>query len=251
MEPKQNLNYINHYSNGPRDHSHSEKADKNEKKLTHKQVTKEKLAQLQDQSYSNDTLCRLLSVTESLAIKISEDNKQKTAFNYYDSFNSSKIKNNNELYVQMLFEIETFKASFEDYVKKYQSYGFPSNLPIKNIEAYIQSWSKISNGKIDNQLKSILGIFKSDFNFSYRNDILSLDKNTKVDPNLLMNYYPIVAEDMRQRGEQVKTNYEQGNEEILVSLNQNFNDSKLRNSEINMLSNKDKEVHKCKNIDYR
>ena len=83
-----------------------------------KQISKQEVIMQQDQALSNDIFARLLSVAENYAMRSKKNNKyHHEQFGYYDTFNSGKTKNLNELKSQFLFEIEIFKISYQDFCK--------------------------------------------------------------------------------------------------------------------------------------
>jgi hypothetical protein len=151
----------------------------------------------QDQEYSNDTMCRLLSLLESYFSRVG-GKKFNKIFRSYDSFNAGKLKSIPELQKQILFQMDVYKNSHLHYTSEYnKKYDFPDNLSSKNIENYIRTWkNNISSDDFSQIYDYAFKIFKGDYNFSFAETIRNLEKNdpnaNKVDPKMLMNYAPFI-----------------------------------------------------------
>ena len=223
----------------------SNRYNNQEKQQSQKMLNKSLMIQKQEQSYSNDTLCRTLSMSESLIQKYTKS-QNTPIFGYFDTFNCSKLKNEQELYQQLLFGIQAFKYSYEDYVKKYVKYDFPDNLSLDDIKYIIANWIK-EFPKLETELNVLIGIFGNKTDFSYNDVIMNLseDKSGVTNPDILRKYVPIVMNDVYQRGENVKIKYEKGDLDQSVPLNKNFQDSELSKLENNMINN-EKSSYKTK-----
>ena len=175
-----------------------------------KQISKQVVTMQQDQALSNDIFARLLSVAENYAMRSKKNNKyHHEQFGYYDTFNSGKTKNLNELKSQFLFEIEIFKISYQDFCKNYNNYQFPNNYDKNKAISFLKNLSEMVDKCDKKYYDSIIQILNKGNSNSYENEIREMEKNKanqgKVDPNLLMNVYPLI----QNVGENIKKNVEE------------------------------------------
>ena len=178
-----------------------------------KQISKQEVIMQQDQALSNDIFARLLSVAENYAMRSKKNNKSNQKyheqFGYYDTFNSGKTKNLKELKSQFLFEIEIFKYSYQDFCKNYNNYQFPNNYDKNKAISFLKNLSEMVDKCDKKYYDSIIQILNKGNSNSYENEIREMEKNKanqgKVDPNLLMNVYPLI----QNVGENIKKNVEE------------------------------------------
>ena len=103
---------------------------------------------LEEQAFSNDILCRMLSAAECYHNRLLDLHNQQEIFGYYNGFNSGNTKNTEKLKKQLLHEIEVFKTSMEDYYDNYKKYDFPNNLPKSKVKEILIKWkSDLENQK--------------------------------------------------------------------------------------------------------
>lgn len=129
------------------------------KSQTQMQASKQKLKQLESQTYSNRTMARLISTAELYALSVNCDNNQ--MYKKFDEFDNLNRKTRDELKGELLLQIECFKVSYQSYTKKYKKYDFPDDYDeektleeLKNIEQninendkkYYQAIIKLLNG---------------------------------------------------------------------------------------------------------
>jgi len=96
------------------------------------QIQKQDITQAQNQAFSNEILCRLLSSAECYHHRNFENKIKKKKmgeiFSYYNTLNSGNEKSIEHLKKQLLNQFEIFKSSFENYREEYEEYNFPDNL---------------------------------------------------------------------------------------------------------------------------
>ena len=192
---------------------------------------------MEEQTYSNDILCRMLSAAECYYNRLLGLNNQKELFGYYNGFNSGNTKDIQKLKKQLLHEIEIFKASYEDYYHNYEKYDFPRNLTRDFVLTKLRKWKKDieSNPKIKNEGKyfgSIIDLLdKGNTNFDYRNEIKQMNRG-KVNKEgdvayQLMYNIPYIQEKAERMGQQVRENASKGIFDVDVVLNGNYKDDDL------------------------
>ncbi len=191
---------------------------------------------LEEQAFSNEILCRMLSAAECYFNRITGKKNAEEIFSYYNGLNSGNTKNLEQLKKQFLHQIELFKNSIEDYYYNYQTYNFPNNLPKENIEKYINYWiTEIEKNptikKESNYYKGILNIINLDYKkISYRNEIKEMNKG-KVNKegkvaHIFMKNLPYIQEKAENISRKVRENAKKGIYDINVVLNGNFKDDK-------------------------
>ena len=192
---------------------------------------------MEEQTYSNDILCRMLSAAECYYNRLLGLNNQKELFGYYNGFNSGNTKDIQKLKKQLLHEIELFKASYEDYYNNYERYDFPRNLTREFVLTKLRNWKKDieSNTTIKNEGKyfgSIINLLdKGNTNFDYRNEIKQMNRG-KVNKEgdvayQLMYNIPYIQEKAERMGQQVRENASKGIFDVDVVLNGNYKDDDL------------------------
>ena len=126
------------------------------------QANKQKLKQLESQTYSNRTMARLISTAELYALAVNCKNNQ--LYKKFDEFDNLNRKTRDELKGELILQIGCFKVSYQSYTKKYKHYDFPDDYDeektleeLKDIEQninendkkYYQAIIKLLNGDTD------------------------------------------------------------------------------------------------------
>ena len=224
-----------------------------------KQISKQTVTMHQDQALSNDIFARLLSVAENYAMRTKKNTKSSQKYNeqfgYYDTFNSGKNKNLNELKTQFLFEIEVFKISYQDFCKNYKNYQYPNNYDKSKTISFLNKLSQMVNESDKKYYDSIIQLLNHGNTKSYENEIRESEKNKankgKVDPKLLMNAFPLI----QNVGEDIKKNVEDnvlknGKHEVnLVIGGKNNDDKKLKRINVKLNENLKKNGNDIKKKD--
>ena len=196
---------------------------------------------LEEQAFSNDILCRMLSAAECYHNRLLDLHNQQEIFGYYNGFNSGNTKNTEKLKKQLLHEIEVFKTSMEDYYDNYKKYDFPNNLPKSKVKEILIKWkSDLENQKnpqISDEAKyydGILNLINGHYDkVSYRSEIKKMNegkfnRNGTVAKQLAKNL-PYVQEKAEYLSKKVREAALRGDTNINVVLNGVFTDDKYLN----------------------
>jgi hypothetical protein len=177
------------------------------------QLNKQEIVQIQDQQFSNDIMARLLSVSENYALRSKGDSldeiREKEIFGHYDTFESGKEKTLPELKLQLMFEIEVFRFSYEDFINKYEKYSFPENLTKKEILKNLNEWKNYVKDEDKKYYDAIIKIFAENITSqSFSDEIREKEKNKEnvglCDPYFLINSVPF----LRNFGDEMMENVE-------------------------------------------
>ena len=177
------------------------------------QLNKQEIVQIQDQQFSNDIMARLLSVSENYALRSKGDTldeiREKEIFGYYDTFDSGKEKSLSELKLQLMFEIEVFRLSYEDFINKYEKYNFPENLSKEEILKNLNEWKNYVKDEDKKYYDVIIRIFAENITSqSFSDEIRETEKNKEnvglCDPYFLINSVPF----LRNFGDEMMENVE-------------------------------------------
>ena len=196
---------------------------------------------LEEQAFSNDILCRMLSAAECYHNRLLDLHNQPEIFGYYNGFNSGNTKNTEKLKKQFLHEIELFKSSMEDYYDNYKKYDFPNNLSEKEVINIVKGWKnniEINQG-VRSEAKyfeSVIQLLRGNYHhIDYRSEIKAMNKG-KVNKNgdvayQLMYNVPYIQEKAERIAQQVRENASKGKVDIDVVLNGYYKDDDLYNSQ--------------------
>jgi len=193
-------------------------------------VENEEIIKRQNQFFSNNIMCKMLSAAECYFNK--EFNQNSNIFGYYNNFNSGYLKSKENLKKQFLTEIELFKNSYENFHYEYNKYIYPDNLSKNKIIQIVNIWLNTfyKNNNSDYQYyERILKILSGNFNFSLKNDIRLLNQG-KVNQSgnvsyQLMNSVPYIQEYANNQEVKIKNDILNGNYSSNVHLNKNFTDN--------------------------
>lgn len=147
---------------------------------TQSQLQFQSTLKLEEQAYSNEILCRMLSTAECYFYRVINKSLEREIFGYYNGFNSGNTKSLEHLKKQLLNEIEIFKCSYEDYIYHYDKYDFPINLTMENILNVINQWKYyLIRYQKDKEIKyydSICELIKGNSGICFRKEIKELNK---------------------------------------------------------------------------
>ena len=198
--------------------------------LNHKnQVQMQDTLKLEEQAYSNEILCRMLSAAECYYNRLMHIENEREIFGYYNAFNLGNIKEKEKLKKQLLNAIELFKNSYEDYSYNYEKYDFPDNLPKSDIEQLIKKWRNnllnYSNGiyrSEANYYDGILKLINGNNDVTYRNEIKLMNKGKFNKEGSvakqLSKHLPYVQEKAENLGKRIREGVLNGNITINVIL---------------------------------
>jgi len=174
------------------------------------QASKQRLKQLESQTYSNRTMANMIAASELYALSVKCPNDQ--LYKKFDEFDNLKRKTKNELKGELIIQIECFKVSFKSYVKKYKKYDFPDDYDEERTLEELEMIKNKINKKDKKFYEAIINLLKGNTNipsFDEELNELEEDKNNsdKKDPRLqIKTDIPIIRHAERIRKE-LKNNY--------------------------------------------
>ena len=166
-------------------------------------VTKQEIAQIQDQELSIDTMCRVLTLGEKYALG---QNLNFGAYNMSTATGDDLLR----LFVR---EIEIFRLSYQDFVEEYGQYKFPKNLPKQAILNEIRNWEMNVPQENRKYYHCLYNLINGNYNFSLRNDIKLLKQKKKnvykegERANNLMMHVPIISYQTKNKAKNAEENY--------------------------------------------
>lgn len=197
------------------------------------QLNPQLLKQLQDQSYSNDCMLRLLVAAENYAyadIPYDSNLEKCRKYAFYDAFNSMQSKDKQEKKKELLYQIRNFTYSFDIYMDDHGTYHFPSNLDKYQILRDIENWKrKYIEGEdaiYYDYIKLILeGKFNIDSLEQINEELKDIKGRTAVRDEKLaqrkMETIPKIVYHVDMKGEKLKEKYiKEGNFQIKANLYQ-------------------------------
>lgn len=167
---------------------------------------KQSVIQAQDQDFSNDTMGNLLSSAESYAIKKGYNGNRK--YGYYDPYNTGNIKNEKDLRLELMFQIECFNMSYKNYIKKHKIYHFPKNLKKEEIIDDLNVWVKYVPPDDKILYENIISILLDNEIPSYQKEIYEADNTGVKEVRESLGEFGRVRNQVDQQKEYVKNKIE-------------------------------------------
>ena len=214
------------------------------KSLAQIQASKQKLKQLESQTYSNRTMARLISTAELYALAVKCKNRQ--LYKKFDEFDNLNRKTIDELKGELIIQIGCFKVSYQSYIKKYKHYDFPDDY---DEEKTLEELKDIEQNIHENDKKyyqAIIKLLNGDTNIpSFDDDLEELEEgepDTK-DPILQIKTDIPIMRHLDGIRKNLKQNYLEDPMNCKVKLN--LNEPMEKNEELEKLVKKlDKEKNK-------
>lgn len=182
LEIKEDFNYEfnNKYNN---DHFNKGINENNEIQIL-VQTDKQKLKQLESQTYSNRTMARLISTAELYALSVNCKNSQ--LYKKFDEFDNLNRKSQNEIKGELIIQIECFKISYQSYVKKYKHYDFPDDYDNEKTIEELENIERNINENDKKFYQAIIKLLKGNTNIpSFDEELDELEEgDDKKDPLL-------------------------------------------------------------------
>lgn len=164
---------------------------------TQMQVSKQKLRQLDSQTYSNNTMARMICCAELYALSLNIESEQ--MYKKYDEFDNSNRKNSKELKGELILQIKCFQISLKSYTKDYNKYDFPYDYDEEKTLDELEKIKNNINSEDKKYYDAIIKLLKEDTNIpSFDDELEELLKeneedNGKLDPKLqLETHIPIM-----------------------------------------------------------
>ena len=181
--------------------------DDSKRKQKKIQLNKQKVKQKQDQKHSNETMARMLSSAEIYAIRMGCPTK--TKYQFYDHFDNGFSKDIYELKLELIFEIEMFRNSYNDFINyHHKEYSFPSNSDKESVIQDIKLWGKYVQDDDKKYYQAMIDILSGKKVKSLEKDLDELEKNSpnygKMDVYDQMEVVPKVMNYIKRKDEEVE-----------------------------------------------
>ena len=107
-----------------------------------KQELKSKQSLVQDQAYTYGVMGNLFSSLECYAHRSNGNCQMPYLFEFYNNFNSGKLKDKEQLLAQIITQIEIFKFSYLIFIQSHGEYFFPKSFSQEQIINCLNEWKK-------------------------------------------------------------------------------------------------------------
>ena len=107
-----------------------------------KQKLKSKQSLVLDQAYTYGVMGNLFSSLECYAHRSNGNCQMPYYFEFYNNFNSGKLKDKEQLLDQIITQIEIFKFSYLIFIQSHGEYFFPKSFSQEQIIKYLNEWKK-------------------------------------------------------------------------------------------------------------
>ena len=106
------------------------------------QKLKSKQSLVQDQAYTYGVMGNLFSSLECYAHRSNGNCQMPYYFEFYNNFNSGKLKDKEQLLEQIITQIEIFKFSYLIFIQSHGEYFFPKSFSQEQIIYFLNEWKK-------------------------------------------------------------------------------------------------------------
>ena len=184
-------------------------------------ANKQKLQQLESQTYSNRTMARMISCAELYSVSMNVENEQ--IYKKFDEFDNLNRKTKKELKCELILQIRCFQISLKSYLDKYKKYDFPfdynEQLTLDELE---RIKSKINSEDIK-YYDAIIKLLKEDTNIpSFEDELNELiddeEDNGKKDPKLQLETDIPIMRSVDKIHKEIKEQYLRNPNECIVKL---------------------------------
>ena len=210
------------------------------------QANKQKLKQLESQTYSNRTMARLISTAELYALAVNCKNSQ--LYKKFDEFDNLNRKTIDELKGELILQIGCFKVSYQSYTKKYKQYDFPDDYDEEKTLEELKDIEQKINEKDKKYYQAIIKLLNGDTNIpSFDEDLdeLEEDEPDTKDPMLQIETDIPIMRHLDGIRKNLKQNYLDNPMNCKVRLN--LDEPMEKNEELeNLVKKLDKEKNKKK-----
>ena len=252
VEEKEKENYYNKFNDDYNDNYNNFSNNSNTyievKSIAQMQASKQKLKQLESQTYSNRTMARLISTAELYALAVKCKNSQ--LYKKFDEFDNLNRKTIDELKGELILQIGCFKVSYQSYIKKYKHYDFPDDYDEEKTLEELKDIEQNIHEKDKKYYQAIIKLLNGDTNIpSFDDDLEELEEgepDTK-DPILQIKTDIPIMRHLDGIRKNLKQNYLEDPMNCKVKLN--LDEPMEKNEELEKLVKKlDKEKNKKKEV---
>jgi hypothetical protein len=248
VEEKEKENDYNKFNADYNDNDNYNNTYIDVKSIAQIQASKQKLKQLESQTYSNRTMARLISTAELYALAVKCKNRQ--LYKKFDEFDNLNRKTIDELKGELILQIGCFKVSYQSYIKKYKHYDFPDDYDEEKTLEELKDIEQNIHEKDKKYYQAIIKLLNGDTNIpSFDDDLEELEEgepDTK-DPILQIKTDIPIMRHLDGIRKNLKQNYLEDPMNCKVKLN--LDEPMEKNEELKKLVKKlDKEKNKKKEV---
>lgn len=195
---------------------------------TNSQLNKQKLKQLESQTYSNRTLARLISTAELYALSLGY--KTPRLYKKFDQFNNLERKNPDQLLGELILQIQCCQVSMLSYINKFHNYDLPEDFDMNKTIAELENIRKQVTKKDKKYYKAIIQLIQGDTNIpSFDGELDELENEDEEeidavkDPELQLKMDIPIMKYVDSIKKQVKSKYEKNpTYKVKLELNKPF-----------------------------
>ena len=125
------------------------------------QKLKSKQSLVQDQAYTYGVMGNLFSSLECYAHRSNGNCQMPYYFEFYNNFNSGKLKDKEQLLEQIITQIEIFKFSYLIFIQSHGEYFFPKSFSQEQIINCLNEWKKYVDHNDRKYYDAVISIIKT------------------------------------------------------------------------------------------
>ena len=193
--------------------------------------------QIQDQAYSYSIIGNIFSAFECYANKFQKDESKKTQiFSAYNNFDCGNQKNEHQLKIQIIAQLEILNASYQLYIHQYKQYDFPKKLSRDEMKKLLKRWEEVVPQEDKKFYIEANNIISGKAHISYINE---LGTCSSVNPQFLANATELMYQ-ANKVGENAVENYKKTGKTPDIDLYS----SQIGNANINKTNKRETERRK-------
>ena len=193
--------------------------------------------QIQDQAYSYSIIGNIFSAFECYANKFQKDESKKTQiFSAYNNFDCGNQKNEHQLKIQIIAQLEILNASYQLYIHQYKQYDFPKKLSRDEMKNLLKRWEEVVPQEDKKFYIEANNIISGKAHISYINE---LGTCSSVNPQFLANATELMYQ-ANKVGENAVENYKKTGKTPDIDLYS----SQIGNANINKTNKRETERRK-------
>ena len=193
--------------------------------------------QIQDQAYSYSIIGNIFSAFECYANKFQKDESKKTQiFSAYNNFDCGNQKNQHQLKIQIIAQLEILNASYQLYIHQYKQYDFPKKLSRDEMKNLLKRWEEVVPQEDKKFYVEASNIISGKAHVSYINE---LGTCSSVNPQFLANATELMYQ-ANKVGENAVENYKKTGKTPDIDLYS----SQIGNANINKTNKRETERRK-------
>ena len=193
--------------------------------------------QVLDQEYNYYVIRNIFSAFECYANKFQKDESKKTQiFSAYNNFDCGNQKNQHQLKIQIIAQLEILNASYQLYIHQYKQYDFPKKLSRDEMKNLLKRWEEVVPQEDKKFYVEASNIISGKAHVSYINE---LGTCSSVNPQFLANATELMYQ-ANKVGENAVENYKKTGKTPDIDLYS----SQIGNANINKTNKRETERRK-------